>query len=187
MRIFLTGVACVGKTTIGAKLADLLEYQFFDLDHEIETFFGTPIERLRNRYLTMYSFRADASRALIRLLARKDSVDSVISLPPSGLMDNYWRVVKKTAESVIVVLQDTPANILKRITFYDSESRQIQKELTDRERGLFLREIKGDLAYFRRTYQRAHITLDIAGWSPDEASLRIKDLLMQRICRSFRA
>jgi hypothetical protein len=44
------------------------------------------------------------------------------------------QVVKKTAESVIVVLQDTPANILKRITFYDSESRQIQKELTDRER-----------------------------------------------------
>jgi hypothetical protein len=35
MRIFLTGVACVGKTTIGAKLADLLTYQFFDLDGEI--------------------------------------------------------------------------------------------------------------------------------------------------------
>jgi shikimate kinase len=187
MRIILTGVACVGKTTIGTKLADLLGYQFFDLDHEIETFFGTPIERLKNRYLTMYSFRADASRALIHLLARIDSANSVIALPPSGLMDNYWKVVKKTAESVIVVLQDTPPNILKRITFYDSESRQIQKELTDRERGLYLREIKDDLAYFRRTYQRAHITVDIAGLSPGEASLRIKDLLMQRICRSFRA
>jgi hypothetical protein len=97
------------------------------------------------------------------------------------------QVVKKTAESVIVVLQDTPANILKRITFYDSESRQIQKELTDRERGLCLREIKDDIAYFRRTYHRAHITVDIAGLGPDEASLRIKGLLMQRICRSFRA
>jgi shikimate kinase len=38
MRIFLTGVACVGKTTIGAKLADLLHYQFFGLDVEIEAF-----------------------------------------------------------------------------------------------------------------------------------------------------
>src|ERR1700747_756408 len=127
MRIFLTGVACVGKTTIGAKFADLLGYQFFDLDHEIESFFETPIERLRNRYLTMYSFRADASQALIHLLARKESANSVIALPPSGLMDNYWRVVKKTAESVIVVLQDALANILKRITFYDSDSRQISK------------------------------------------------------------
>jgi shikimate kinase len=41
MRIFLIGDACVGKTTIGAKLADLLNYQLFDLDVEIESFFGT--------------------------------------------------------------------------------------------------------------------------------------------------
>jgi Shikimate kinase len=52
MRIFLAGVACVGKSTIGAKLAHNLDYQFFDLDLEIEKFFGTSIERLHNRYLT---------------------------------------------------------------------------------------------------------------------------------------
>ena len=64
MRIFLIGVACVGKTTIGGKLADLLEYQFFDLDHEIEKFFDISIERLQNRFLTRYSFRAEASQGL---------------------------------------------------------------------------------------------------------------------------
>lgn len=41
MRIFLAGVGCVGKTTIGALLASLIEYQFFDLDVETERFFGT--------------------------------------------------------------------------------------------------------------------------------------------------
>ncbi|MCK4241461.1 MAG: shikimate kinase, partial [Candidatus Atribacteria bacterium] len=46
MRIFLTGIACVGKTTIGGKLAVLLGYPFFDLDKEIEDFFETSIERL---------------------------------------------------------------------------------------------------------------------------------------------
>jgi shikimate kinase len=46
MRIFLAGVSCVGKTTIGAKLADRLGCRFFDLDAEIEGFFGTPIEHL---------------------------------------------------------------------------------------------------------------------------------------------
>jgi shikimate kinase len=71
MRIFLIGVACVGKTTIGANLADLLGYKFFDLDHEIEAFFGTSIERLQNQHLTSYSFRAEASQALRHLLARK--------------------------------------------------------------------------------------------------------------------
>jgi shikimate kinase len=41
MRIFLAGVSCVGKTTIGAQLAGLLECGFFDLDIEIERFFET--------------------------------------------------------------------------------------------------------------------------------------------------
>ena len=35
MRIFLTGVSCVGKTTIGRRLSELLDLGFFDLDEEL--------------------------------------------------------------------------------------------------------------------------------------------------------
>jgi len=52
MRIFLAGVSCVGKTAIGARVAGLLGFRFFDLDIELERFFGMSIERLRNRHLT---------------------------------------------------------------------------------------------------------------------------------------
>jgi Shikimate kinase len=93
MRIFLAGVACVGKSTIGAKLAHILDYQFFDLDHEIEKFFGTSIERLRNRYLTPPSFRAQASQALTDLLARTGCTDSVIALPPRAPVLALWMIV----------------------------------------------------------------------------------------------
>lgn len=41
MRVFITGVGCVGKTTVGQKLATLLGCPFFDLDAEIESYFGT--------------------------------------------------------------------------------------------------------------------------------------------------
>ena len=34
MRVFLTGVGCVGKTTIGLRLAKLMGRSFFDLDTE---------------------------------------------------------------------------------------------------------------------------------------------------------
>jgi shikimate kinase len=64
MRIFLTGVSCVGKTTVGAKLAALLSCPFFDLDQEIERFFAMPIEPLQDQFLTMYAFRQDAVKAL---------------------------------------------------------------------------------------------------------------------------
>ena len=57
MRVFLAGVSCVGKTTIGAQLATLLEYRFFDLDVETEHFFKTSIERVRSQHLTSHGFR----------------------------------------------------------------------------------------------------------------------------------
>ncbi len=182
MRIFLTGVACVGKTTIGARLAALLGYQFFDLDAEIESFFGTSIECFQERWLTSYSCRKESSKALTHVLSREVSFNSVIALPPSGLMDNYWRVVK-TAKAAIVVLQDEPENILRRITFYDIDSHPINKNLTDREKRLYLREIKKDITYFRRTYQRAHVTVDIAGLGPEDAAHKVKDIVSQFLFR----
>ena len=179
MRIFIAGVSCVGKTTIGAKLADLLDYQFFDLDLEVEKFYGMPIERLQNRYPKRSSFRAVAAQVLTHLLAREGNANLVIALPPRGLMDPYWKVIKNVAKSSIVLLQDRPENILTRITFYDIDSHQINKVLTDRERNLYLRDIKNEITYFRRSHQKANIAVEIAGLSPDDASHKIKDLLLR--------
>ena len=178
MRIFLAGVGCVGKTTVGAKLADLLEYRFFDLDVEIEHFFGTPIERLRNRYLTSHSFRVGASQALKHVLTREDSCNCVIALPPSGLMGAYWKVVNKTPDATIVVLRDAPENILRRITFYDVDSRPTQRILTDHEKRHYLREIRKDITYFGHSFKKAHVSIDITNCSPDEVSRKVKDKLM---------
>jgi shikimate kinase len=177
MRIFLAGVSCVGKTTIGAQLAGLLEYRFFDLDVETERFFETSIERLRSRHLTSHDFRCVASQALQHVLSREDSYNCVVALPPSGLLGGYWKVVNETRDATIIVLRDTPENILKRITFYDIDSRPMQKNLTDHAKGLYLREIKRDIAYFGRSFRRAHVSVDIAGCSPDEASRKIRDAL----------
>jgi shikimate kinase len=177
MRIFLAGVSCVGKTTIGAKLAGLLECRFFDLDSEIERFFETSIERLQDRHLTPHDFRLAASQALKWLLSRADSDNCVIALPPSGLLGGYWKVVSKTRDATIVVLRDTPENILERIRFYDIDSRPLQKHLTDSERVLYLREIQRDIAYFSRPFRRAHVSVDIAGCGPDEASRKVRESL----------
>jgi shikimate kinase len=169
MRIFLAGVSCVGKTTIGAELAGLLEYRFFDLDVETERFFETSIERLRCRHLTSHDFRRAASQALKHVLSREDSYNCVIALPPSGLLGGYWKVVNETRDATIVVLRDTPQNILKRITFYDIDSRPMQQNLTDREKGLYVREIKRDIAYFSPSFRRAHVSVDITGCGPADS------------------
>jgi shikimate kinase len=96
MRIFLTGVSCVGKTTLGKILAERLQYPFYDLDAEIELYFGESIERLRSRHLTGHSFRYKVGAAVLNdILFKKSSSDSVIALPPSGVKDAYWRMIKK--------------------------------------------------------------------------------------------
>lgn len=172
MQIFLTGVSCVGKTSIGKKIGEFLGINFFDLDQEIESFFGTSIERLQDRFLTMHSFRNEAAKALENLLNRPDSRDCVIALPPSGLMGGYLRVLKKTSGTTIVVT-DNPENILERIRFYDKDSRPIDKKLTPKEKKLYLREIKKDLTYFRNSYQRANQQVDISGLDVDQAVCKI--------------
>ena len=64
MRIFLTGVGCVGKTAIGKKMGELLGVRFFDLDNEIESFFETSIERLQNRFSLRFTLTATKLRRL---------------------------------------------------------------------------------------------------------------------------
>ena len=176
VKVFLTGIGCVGKTTIGSKLAELLSIHFFDLDLEIEAFFGTSIERLQNRFLTVHSYRTEAAKALVHLLKCPDAVDSVIALPPSGLMGAYLRAVRKS-KGTIVVLNDKPENILERITFYDTDSKPIKKRLTPREKRLYLKAIKEDITYFRKTYERAHIQIDISDLCVGDAASKVQVVL----------
>jgi shikimate kinase len=176
MRIFLTGVGCVGKTTIGKKMGELQGVRFFDLDNEIEIFFETSIERLQNRFLTIHSFRNEAAKALVHLLNRPESRDCVIALPPSGLMGVSLRAIKK-ANGITAVVTDKPENILERIRFYDIDSLPIEKKLTPKEKKWYLREIKKDITYFRTSYQRANLQVDISGLDPDQAARKVNTLV----------
>jgi len=176
MRIYIAGVSCVGKTTIGKKLAELLDYPFFDLDKEVEAFLGKPLEYLHEECLTMHSFRMKASEALKNLLSKENSNNSIIVLPPSGLMHPYYRFIKKT-EKIIIVLKDDPRNILKRITFYDKESKPIVKSLSANQKKLYLREIKKDITYFGRTFNKADLTVAIHGLGVDASAEKLKESL----------
>lgn len=179
MTIFLVGVSCVGKTEIGGKLAKLIDCPFFDLDHEIEEFFGMAIEHIQEKHLTMRSFRQNASRALLHLLDFKNSQTTVIALPSSGLMDHYWEVVKKS-DGTTIVLTDDAANILKRITFYDKDSNSINKQLSKNEKLYYLSDIKKDIIYYSQSYKRSDISVSIRGLNAEQAAIKVSEILSKR-------
>lgn len=64
--------------------------------YSVEKSFGTSIEQLQTRSLTIDSYRDKAAKALVQSLARPESQESVIALHPSGLMSGYLRVIKKS-------------------------------------------------------------------------------------------
>jgi len=97
-------------------------------------------------------------------------------LPPGGLMGGYLRAIKKSF-GVTVALSDSPENILKRIVFYDIDSKLIEKCLTSSEKRYYLSEIKKDITYFRKTYGRANIRVDISDLDPLQAALCVKQAL----------
>jgi shikimate kinase len=92
-------------------------------------------------------------------------------------MDAYYKVIKKVPAATIV-LTDTPQNILKRITSYDIDSRPMDKVLNETEKPLYLRDIKEDVSYFRRTWARARYHVDIAGLDVAESVEKLKRVLI---------
>ena len=93
MIIYLVGMSCVGKSTVGKMLADSLGFTFYDLDQEVEKFYQTSIERLQIDSLVMWEFRRRSSIVLDKLFLK--DIDCVISGNPAGLMFSYLSVYKK--------------------------------------------------------------------------------------------
>ena len=81
--------------------------------------------------------------------------------------------VVRRVPGVTVAVHDTPENILERMTFYDIDSGRIQKHLTGEERIVYLKEIKADISYFKRSYERADQQVTITGLDPQASAAAI--------------
>ncbi|MDA8226623.1 MAG: AAA family ATPase [Desulfitobacterium hafniense] len=176
MRIFLCGVSCVGKTTVGRLLAEQIGYKFIDLDYEVEAYYNKPIEFLQKEYFTMEAYRKKVLEVLKDVL-QKHHDNYVLALPPSGLRESFRKVIN-TVDPVIIVLTDRAKNILERISFYDEYSRPMEKrELSEREKENYLREIRLDMEYFGRSYGKVDYRINIAGAKADVVVNKIRGTL----------
>lgn len=167
MKIILTGVSCVGKSTIGKMFADKVGYSFFDFDYEVENYFKRPISFLKRDFLTEHSYR-NKTRVVLSKILEENEDNFIIAMPPSGLMDYYWKIIKQDDSLVTVVLKDRAKNILQRIRFYDDNSNPIEVELSKESESYYLKEISLDIEHFGRTYNRANYQYRIDGKSASE-------------------
>ena len=177
MIIYIVGLSCVGKTTVGRMLAEKINYSFFDLDEEIQNYYQKPIERIQDECLTMNGYREKGSIVLDKLFS--ENIDSVISGTPSGLKYSYLKIYKrhKGKELLSICLNDSFENILDRLTFYDKDSNPITDQLDESKKMRYLNEIRADFNYFKDSYQRADSQINIK----DVELKKIPDMIIELI------
>lgn len=166
MILYLVGISCVGKTTIGKMLAENIDFPFFDLDIEIQNFYNKPIERIQDECFSMNEYREKASKVLDLLFSK--NIDSVISGTPAGLKYAYLQVYKKhkaDKELYSIQINDSCENVLDRLTFYDKDSNLIIEKMDDSKKRRYLNEIKADYNFFKDSYKRADFKIDINNMS----------------------
>jgi len=166
IKIYLVGVSDVGKSAIGKLLAGELEFVFYDLDGEIEKYFGKPISYIQEKFLSLSGYREETCVVLKELLNKEENL--VIASVPSGLRDFYLRQYKKSKENtentlISIHITDNPENLLERITFYDKESLPLNKKLTKKEKRLYLSEIKKDITFFNKFNNKADYKFNVDG------------------------
>jgi shikimate kinase len=175
-RIFLAGVANIGKSTTGKALAELTGVRFFDLDDEIEDFFAATLAELQERLGALY--HAAMARVVRDVIERSGNHDCVVSL--SGIpSETVAAVVGETPQAVVVVLVDAPENIVERLVFYDDpndRTRPVQAALTDEEKSYYTGSIKRDIARFAESFHAARF-VDVAGLSPAEAADKVREAI----------
>ena len=169
MHIFLTGFMGAGKTTVGERLAALLELPFVDLDEEIERRAGSTVRELVERHGEPW-FRRLELEALQAVLGRGDSVIATGGGTPTSELGA--RLIREAGLSVW--LNPSFATIVDRIG-----------TLGKADRPLFREEAQVLALYRERlpAYRKADVAVDVSPLeAPEEIAARIALLLRERRC-----
>jgi len=183
MRILLVGVSCIGKSTIGKLLAEIMDYKFFDFDFEVEERMNEHISSIKKRTLAFINekgYRDEVKHILDDILTKNED-NIVIAMPPGGLYQSYSAIINKHSDVLTIALKDRAENIFERLTFYDDESKPLYNVLNERNKPLYLREIKKDIQYFSRTYRKAKMHFNLDGMTANEAAHALLKAIKQTV------
>jgi shikimate kinase len=160
--IFLTGFMASGKTTLGKKLARLMNRAFIDLDEHVE--------RSQNKSIAAIFesggealFREMESAYLQKVIANNRKL--VVSLGGGTICnDQNLRLVKQSG--LLVYIQLTPSVLASRLAAAKTE-RPLLKDSTN---AALLATISAKLDERKKYYEEAHITVNGLNLTPQNLS-----------------
>lgn len=156
-RVFLTGFMGSGKSSIGDILANVLGFDFFDLDKVIEKNEGEKIKSIFNR-LGESAFREMESKEL-RYLSQRENIVVALgggSLIPKSNMDLVQN------NGLLVYLKLEPEALADRLMHSRKRPLILDKDGVVLEYEKLLKRIRGMLHERQSMYNEAHLTVDLA-------------------------
>lgn len=150
-RIFLIGFMGVGKTTAGRELAKLLDLEFVDLDHFIQSRYNKTISQLFEQ------FGEDGFRDIeSKLLKEVAQFENVIISTGGGAPCFYDNMEVMNNAGLTVYLKASPELLAERLNLC-KEKRPLIKDKSEYELLLF---IKDSLKYRESFYHKAKIVFE---------------------------
>ncbi len=155
MKIYLTGFMTSGKSTIGPILANVLGYDFYDLDREIEEREKLTVVEIFEKHGEKY-FR-EAESKILNELSKKDNL--VISLGGGTIVNQKnYDMMKNTG--TIIYLKVSPETLYKRLKH--KTDRPIFKDLVlnNKNEAEFIKRINQLMDNRKQYYEMADIIID---------------------------
>ncbi len=154
MKILLFGVSNVGKTTVAKLLAKRLGIAFYDLDIEVKKHLEMTLEEFVQT--ANLRWRDQKRGSIIKKIIRLEE-DMVFAIAPISYTHNFkTRII---ADDILPIeLYDTAQNIFSRLVFSDENDKTYSDDqYRDAHRDYYLKEIQGDLDWYRRIYEEMGI------------------------------
>ena len=179
MIILLFGVSNVGKTVSGEKLAEKLNYSFFDLDEEIKKRLKTTLEKFMSDYPYHYG-RFKLKGKILKDIIDENKVSTVIAVSPIYHARNFNYLIDM--EQVIAIeLQDSEEHIFERLVFSDENDITYKDDAyKNQHKDYYIKDIHEDIMYVRECFKKIKNKFFINNRSvsqvADELILMIKDI-----------
>lgn len=163
--LIMTGFMGAGKTTVGRHLASHLQWEFVDVDHQIEAMHGKAVTEIFKE-IGEPAFRQMEKELITELCQQKKQ--QIISLGGGAFLQEEIR--QACLKHGIVVYLDISWDLWKKRLPYIQDSRPIlqQKSVAEIEQ----------LFYARRSlYEDHHLCIQMDELSFEEAAMQIVSIL----------
>jgi len=168
MKIVLLGYMGSGKSTVGKKLADLLEYPFMDLDSQIEVATGKSISDIFSENGEIYFRRKESECLKVSMEKRQDLVLATGGGTPCyGANLSY---VQGLEDVITIYLKVALPELTDRL-FKERDSRPLIGHLNSKELlNDFIRKHLFERAFY---YNQASMVIDTDGLAPKNVAEKI--------------